>query len=82
VRNPEAAVERQLQIVTEAAKRLDDAAASLCPGSDAEGLLPDGRYPRRGYHKVDDEIVWNTVKDELPPMRQAIVKALGQFGGS
>lgn len=29
-----------------------------------------------GYHKVDDEIVWNTIKDELPPMRKAIVKAL------
>jgi uncharacterized protein with HEPN domain len=38
--------------------------------------LPHGRYPAHGYHKVDDEIVWNTVKDKLPPMKKAILKAL------
>jgi uncharacterized protein with HEPN domain len=35
-----------------------------------------GDVLRHSYHKIDDEIVWNTVKDELPPMREAIRKAL------
>jgi uncharacterized protein with HEPN domain len=72
------AVERQMQIITEAAKRLGDEAEQLCPGPDWKGFCRMGDILRHGYHKVDDEIVWNTVKDELPVMRVAIVKALKQ----
>jgi uncharacterized protein with HEPN domain len=72
------AVERQMQIITEAAKRLGDDAEHLCPGPDWKGFCRMGDILRHGYHKVDDEIVWNTVKDELPPMRVAIAKALKQ----
>jgi uncharacterized protein with HEPN domain len=70
------AVERQLQIITEAAKRLGDNAQSLCPGPDWPGFCRMGDILRHGYHKVDDQIVWNTIKDELPPTREAIMKAL------
>jgi uncharacterized protein with HEPN domain len=72
------AVERQLQIITEAAKRLGDAAEALCPGPDWTGFCRMGDILRHGYHKVDDEIVWNTIKDELPPMRAAIVGAINK----
>src|ERR1700693_2759101 len=68
--------ERQLQIITEAAKRLGDDADALCPGPDWKGFCRMGDILRHGYHKVDDEIIWNTVKDELPPMREAIMKTL------
>lgn len=70
------AVERQMQIITEAAKRLGDDAYTLCPNEDWKGFCRMGDILRHGYHKVDDEIVWNTVNDELPPMREAILKAL------
>lgn len=74
------AVERQLQIITEAAKRLGDRAAALCPGPDWKGFCRMGDVLRHGYHKVDDEIVWNTIKDELPPMRDDVAKALKVAG--
>jgi len=70
------AVERQMQIITEAAKRLGDDAYALCPNEDWKGFCRMGDVLRHGYHKVDDEIVWNTIKDELPPMKEAILKAL------
>lgn len=35
-----------------------------------------GDVLRHSYHKIDDEIIWNTVKDELPQMREAVMKAL------
>src|ERR1700693_50739 len=76
------AVERQLQIITEAAKRLGDDADALCPGPDWEGVCRMGDILRHGYHKVDDEIVWNTIKDELPGMRDAILIALKPDSGS
>lgn len=70
------AVERQMQIVTEAAKRLGNDAETICPGPDWQGFCRMGDILRHCYHNVDDEIVWNTVKDELPPMREAIMRAL------
>lgn len=65
-----------MQIITEAADRLGQDAYVLCPGIDWRGFCRMGDILRHGYHKVDDEIVWNTIKEELPPIREAIMKAL------
>ena len=70
------AVERELQIITEAAIRLGDEAETLCPGPDWKGFRGMGNILRHVYHRVDDEIVWNTVKEELPPMRTAVSNGL------
>jgi uncharacterized protein with HEPN domain len=71
------AVERQMQILTEAAIRLGDEADALCPGPDWKGFRRMGNVLRHMYHRVDDEVVWNTIKDELPLLRAAVVRALG-----
>jgi len=79
------AVERQLQIITEAAKRLGEDAYVLCPDEDWKGFCRMGDVLRHGYHKIDDEIVWNTVKDELPKMREAalvVIESLSPGDGS
>jgi uncharacterized protein with HEPN domain len=76
-RKTRSAVERELQIITEAAIRLGDEAETLCPGPpDWQGFRGMGNILRYVYHRVDDEIVWNTVKEELPPMRTAVSNAL------
>jgi uncharacterized protein with HEPN domain len=75
-RKTRSAVERELQIITEAAIRLGDEAETLCPGPDWKGFRGMGNILRHVYHRVDDEIVWNTVKEELPPMRTAVSNAL------
>jgi uncharacterized protein with HEPN domain len=80
-RKTRSAVERELQIITEAAIRLGDEAEMLCPGPDWKGFRGMGNILRHVYHRVDDEIVWNTVKEELPPMRAAVSKALRSMSG-
>jgi uncharacterized protein with HEPN domain len=70
------AVERQLQIITEAAYRLGDEADSLCPGPDWKGLRGMGNILRHAYHRVDDRIVWDTVKTDFPPLKAAVIKAM------
>jgi uncharacterized protein with HEPN domain len=70
------AVERQSQVVTEAAIRLGDHARRIAPGPDWEGFRGMGNLLRHAYHRIDDQIVWNTVKDELPPLREILLKAL------
>ncbi len=75
-RKTRSAVERELQIITEAAIRLGPDAATLCPGPDWKGFRGMGNILRHEYHRVSSEIVWETVKVELPLMREAILKAL------
>jgi uncharacterized protein with HEPN domain len=65
-----------MQIITEVAIRLGDEADTLCPGPDWKGFRGMGNFLRHQYHKIDDKIVWDTVKDELPPLKAAIVLAL------
>jgi uncharacterized protein with HEPN domain len=70
------AVERQMQVISEAAIRLGADAETIVPGPDWKGFRGMGNILRHAYHRVDDELIWNTAKDELPPIRQAILKAL------
>jgi uncharacterized protein with HEPN domain len=71
-----AAVERMMQIITEAAVRLGDDAPLLCPNLDWEGFRGMGNILRHAYHRIEDRVVWDTVKEELPAMREAVIKAL------
>jgi uncharacterized protein with HEPN domain len=70
------AVERQLQILTEAAYRLGDDADRICPGPDWKGYMGMGNLLRHSYHRIDDEIVWDTVKLELPGLKEDVLRAL------
>lgn len=70
------AVERQMQIITEAAVRLGEDGERLCPGVDWKGFRGMGNILRHGYHRIDDKIVWDTIKDELPPVKAAVLRAL------
>lgn len=70
------AVERQVQIITEAAYRLGQEADTLCPGPDWKGLRGMGNILRHAYHRVDDQIIWDTVQTEFPPLKAALIKAL------
>jgi uncharacterized protein with HEPN domain len=72
----QSAVERQMQIITEAAVRLGEDAEALCPGLDWRGYRGMGNILRHEYHRVDDKIVWDTVKVELPPLKSAVLLAL------
>jgi uncharacterized protein with HEPN domain len=72
-----AAVERKLLVISEAAIRLKDDAATLCPDvpwSEIRGL---GNWLRHQYDRIDLETLWNTVQDDLPSLRAATRRALG-----
>jgi uncharacterized protein with HEPN domain len=71
-----AAVERQLQIVTEAAYRLKPEDEPLCPGPDWRKIRNMGNILRHAYDRLNDEAVWITVKDDLPALKQAVTEAL------
>jgi uncharacterized protein with HEPN domain len=70
------AVERKLQIISEAAIRLGGDAELLCPGLPWHHIRGIGNWLRHEYHSVDTITLWNTVSDGLPPLNAAVVKAL------
>lgn len=71
-----AAVERKIQIVTEAVARLEMEGAEVYPEIDWKGYRGMGNFLRHSYHRVSDEIVWNTIKDDLPLLGKLVEKAL------
>jgi uncharacterized protein with HEPN domain len=71
-----AAVERELQIITEAAYRLTPEDESLCPGPDWKALRGMGNILRHAYHRINDEAVWATVREDLPPLKAAVETTL------
>ena len=71
-----AAVERKLLLVSEAAMRLGEDAECLCPGLPWHNIRGIGNWLRHRYDRVDVETVWNTVVDDLPPLRSGVLRAL------
>ena len=72
----QAAVERELQIVTEAAYRLKPEDEHLCPGPDWRKIRGMGNILRHDYDRLEDETIWNTAKVDLPPLKLSVTQAL------
>jgi uncharacterized protein with HEPN domain len=68
-----------MQVLTEAAKIIGVNAEKFCPGPDWKGFRGMGDLLRHAYHRIDDEIVWDTVTLELPPLKVAVEKALASI---
>lgn len=71
-----AAVERKLLLISEAATRLGEDAERLCPGLPWHNIRGIGNWLRHRYDSVDVETVWNTVIDDLPPLKSGVLRAL------
>jgi uncharacterized protein with HEPN domain len=72
-----AAVERKLQIISKAAIRIGAEAERRCPGiawSDIRGI---GDWLRHQYERIELPVIFKTVRDDLPPLNAAVVRALG-----
>ena len=71
-----AAVERKMQILTEAVIRLEMEDPEAFPDIDWKGYRGMGNFLRHSYHRVSDEIVWNTIQDDLPVLKRIVERAL------
>lgn len=71
-----AAVERKLLSIAEAAVRLRQDAPQLCPDQPWRNIRGMGNWLRHQYDRVDIEIVWNTVTDDLPALKDSVRRTL------
>jgi uncharacterized protein with HEPN domain len=71
-----AAVERKLQVISEAAIRLGDQAEILCPGLPWRNIRGIGNWLRHQYDHIDVDSIWQTVTEDLPPLESAVIRSL------
>ena len=76
------AVERQLQIITEAGFRLGNDAQRLCPEVDWSNLRGMGNRLRHAYDLTDDQKVWEVIQQDLPPLNISAANALALLKAS
>jgi uncharacterized protein with HEPN domain len=75
------AVERCLQRITEATIKIgSEKMASIAPGFPAYQARAMGNILRHEYDQINAEIVYNTVKSDLPVLRAACEAALARAG--
>ncbi len=60
----QAAVERKMLTISEAAIRLKDQADTLCPGVPWRDIRGIGNWLRHQYDNVAVDVVWNTIQDD------------------
>ncbi len=78
-RKTEAAVERELQIITEAAQRLGDQAEVYCPGPDWRNIRGFGNYLRHAYDQIHPAYLWSILTIQLPELEQQVLPAIARL---
>jgi uncharacterized protein with HEPN domain len=64
--------ERLLEIISEAVRYLPDGLLALRKDVDWHGIRAIGNLMRHEYYRLDPDIVWNVVSDDLPALRMVI----------
>jgi uncharacterized protein with HEPN domain len=75
------AVERCLERISEAAKKLGDDAERLCPEVLWAPIRSLGNVLRHEYDRIEPFRVGYMVQDDLPRLRAAVQEALRRFQG-
>jgi len=70
------AVERKLQVLSEAATRLGSNPDAICPGPRWRDIRGIGNWLRHQYDVIDVAMIWNTLQNDLPPLKEAVIKSL------
>lgn len=66
------AVERGLEIISEASRSIPDSRKAAYPGVPWTEIAGIGNVLRHEYHRVEPVIVWNITETHLPALAQAI----------
>ncbi len=76
------AIVRNLEIIGEAVRKLPTEFQGDVPGVDWAAAIGMRNWLIHGYAVVDLDIVWQTVVDDVPAMRQAIENLLARHESS
>jgi uncharacterized protein with HEPN domain len=67
---------RRLEVIGEAARRISDEGRAALPDLPWKAMIGMRNVMIHGYDDVDLAVVWNTVKDDLPKLVEALERSL------
>lgn len=67
------AIQRGIEIVSEAARRIPDNLADSHPEINWKQVRGIGNILRHDYHNIQDEVIWDVVKLHLPRLKAAVL---------
>lgn len=70
------AVIYNLAVICEASRHLPDEIKSREEGIPWRSVADMGNWLRHGYDALDDDILWDTVSRDLPPLKAAVDRLL------
>jgi uncharacterized protein with HEPN domain len=68
--------ERALEIISEAARHIPDALLATQPQIAWSDIRSIGNIIRHEYHRVDPDVIWAVVMDDLPALKSAVQNLL------
>jgi uncharacterized protein with HEPN domain len=74
------AIVRCLEIISEAARRLDDETLSRHPEQPWKRIRGSGNIYRHEYDNVASRFVYATVRDHLPSLLEAVTQEIARLG--
>jgi len=75
-------IERCVEIISEASRRIPDELRSNHPDIEWPAMAAVGNILRHDYHTVDPNILWDIVTDDLPPLKETVEAMLQDINRS
>jgi uncharacterized protein with HEPN domain len=75
------AVERALEIISEASRRLPDDLRNRHPEIDWRALAGLGNVYRHDYDAIDARLIWESIERRLEPLQRVVERELHQLLG-
>jgi uncharacterized protein with HEPN domain len=66
------AVERLLEVISEASRFIPSELKAKEPGVNWRGLADLGNWLRHAYHRTDADLLWTMVEDDLGPLKNFV----------
>jgi uncharacterized protein with HEPN domain len=66
------AVERLLEVISEASRFIPSGLKAREPGINWRGLADLGNWLRHAYHRTDADLLWTMAEDDLEPLKKFV----------
>ena len=65
--------QRAIEIISEASRHVPDQLKAMHPNIRWRSIAGIGNVLRHEYHSISDKVIWQVIKDELPPLKKAVL---------